>query len=96
MAYDPEEEEVRFLISWGDGKKEWTSFTSSGQNITLRHTWTNKGEFTIRTYAEDSNGIESPESTFTIKIPRNKIKYNSYIQNILKRFPLIKQIILLS
>ena len=77
-AVDPDNDDIRYHIDWGDGTKEVTEYYSSGSDLILKHTWTEKGLYTITVYAEDINGLSGLENTFTINIPRNKISIISF------------------
>jgi hypothetical protein len=82
-AIDPDEDDVRYIIDWDDGETETTPYESSGADVTVSHTWSEKGSYTITVQAEDINGLFSSESTFTVKIPRVR---SSYIPIFLRAF----------
>jgi len=74
-AVDPEGENVRYIINWGDGNSDTTSFAASGIDKTASHTWGPGGSYIIKARAEDSNGLIGPENTFDITIPRNRARF---------------------
>jgi hypothetical protein len=74
-AVDPEGDNVRFNINWGDGTTDETTFTSSGADLSVKHTWTGNKDFTIKVRAEDAIGAIGPESTADISIPRFKARF---------------------
>jgi len=63
QATDPENHNIRYTISWGDGIVETTGWTISGEEITLTHSWTEEGTYDISAKAEDERGAESEWST---------------------------------
>ena len=74
-AEDPDGDDVRFLINWGDGDSDTTTYVGSGDDQTASHSW--KGDekvFTLSVRAEDANGLAGPASTFDITIPRSRAK----------------------
>jgi len=86
---DPNDDAVMYIIKWGDGNSEWTEYSDSGEEITLKHTWNSKGKFTIKAKAIDINESESEWSEFIVTMPRNKyINSNFNLLGLLfDRFP---------
>ena len=76
-AIDPDGEDVRFHVDWGDGITHTTDYVASGTDKTVSHVWGSQGSYTITAYAEDENGAYGPTATWTVVIPRNKA--NNYI-----------------
>ena len=72
VSTDLDGEDVKYFIDWGDGNDEETIFYASGEMITVKHTFTKLGTLTITAYAQDINGIDGPEGTLKITMPRNK------------------------
>ena len=76
-AVDPDNDQVKFHIDWGDGNTEVTGLNPSGQDLTVTHTYSYTGDeqtYTIKAKAEDSNGLFGPESTEPIVISRAKAR----------------------
>jgi hypothetical protein len=71
-SIDPQGDEVRFHIDWGDGNSESTSYVHSGWDKEVSHKWNSVDEYTIEAYAEDDWGNCGPSETFTVIIPRDK------------------------
>jgi hypothetical protein len=95
-SVDPEGHDVRFLIDWGDGESETTSFTGSGTDMTASHAWSEKGTYTLTVKAEDEFGALSFETSGKITIPRNKIINNpflNWLQCHPNMFPLLQKLI---
>lgn len=58
-AIDPDGNNVRYHIEWGDGKITLTSFKKSGEKVMVAHTWHAVGKYTIKAKAIDEYGAES-------------------------------------
>ena len=58
VAEDYDGDQIKYFIDWGDENTEWTDFYDSGEEITLTHSWDNKGDFEITSKAEDILGNE--------------------------------------
>jgi hypothetical protein len=87
---DLNEDPVMYIVEWGDGFTEWTEYCDSGEEIPLRHTWNEKGNYTIKAKAIDINGAESGWTYFVIEIPRARA--TSYLW-FLKCFPLLERLL---
>lgn len=70
-------DDVYYMVSWGDSVSEWLGPYDSGETVTLTHTWTMPGDYTIKVKAKDTENLESgwsPSSSITIlAIPRIEI-----------------------
>ena len=76
-ADDPDNDQVKYHIDWGDGNSETTDLSASGAAKAVSHTYEcTDGEYDviIKAYAEDINGLIGPENTQSITVPRNKAK----------------------
>jgi hypothetical protein len=56
---DPQDSDVFYMVSWGDGVSDWLGPYSSGETVTFMHTWTAAGDYNITVKAKDSEGLES-------------------------------------
>ena len=93
-AVDLDNDQVKYIIDWGDGKNETTTMNPSGTDVKVSHSWDNSGTCIIKAKAQDSNGSIGPESTKTVKIPRTRaITWNFIIMKILERFPLLERML---
>ncbi len=86
-ATDPSSDPVMYIIDWGDDNTEWTEYGDSGIEFTLKHTWNENGEYTIKAKAIDFNGAESDWGEHTVTMPKNKFLMNTLIQSLIERFP---------
>lgn len=93
-AVDPNGDQVKYIIDWGDGKTETTALNPSGVDVIVSHTWSKKGVYTIKAHAQDEYGSDGPESSKSVTIPRNKaVTLYSLITKVLERFPLLERIL---
>jgi len=90
---DPNGDDVKYHIFWGDGDSDTTIFYNSGSNVKVKHFWSEGGEYTIKAATEDTDGLFGPWSTFEITMPRNIISFKTIVQRHLDRFPNLFQII---
>jgi hypothetical protein len=58
-SMDPDGDTVKYYIDWGDGNTDETGFNPSGTDVTVSHSWSASGKYTITAYAEDSTGKTS-------------------------------------
>jgi hypothetical protein len=92
-ATDPDGNDVRYHIDWGDSNSEITRFGESGTDIMVSHIWEVDGTYTITAQAEDVFGELGPQQTKTVTIPRYKnYNYDFNIFNFLfERFLMLLQ-----
>ena len=84
---DPFEEHVYSKTSWGDGNEDILGPFDLDTNVTFFNTWSETGEFIIKAKLIDGYGLESPEYTYEMIIPRSKslnknsilVLFNRYI-----------------
>ena len=94
-ATDPDGNDVRYHIDWGDSNSEITRFGESGTDIMASHIWEADGTYTITAQAEDAFGQIGPPKTKTVTIPRYKTyNHNLNVLNILfERFLILLQVL---
>lgn len=93
VATDPDGDDICYFVDWGDNTTSgWTEYVASG--VTLKHTWSEKGTYTITAKAKDVFDAEGPEGTLEVTMPRNRVLYNSLflrflerLEGLLERFP---------
>jgi hypothetical protein len=71
---DPNGDNVKYYVDWGDGNTEWTGFNESGVEVILTHSWSEKGNYSIRAYAVDIYGEVSDWGFLEVTMPKS---YNS-------------------
>ncbi|UCF12917.1 MAG: right-handed parallel beta-helix repeat-containing protein [Thermoplasmatales archaeon] len=97
-ATDPNGDDVFYYIEWSDGNiEDWIGPYPSGEEITLNHTWNEKGTYIIRAKAKDISGAESEWGTLEVSLPVKQLLINQlftrFIEKFVERFPLLQQII---
>jgi hypothetical protein len=89
---DPDGDMVRYHIDWGDGPTQTTGWNPPCTVVSVTHTYTTQGTFTITAYAEDEHGNVGPSTTFTVEMPRDK-SINLPFLNFLQQHPNLFQMI---
>jgi len=86
---DPDDDPVMYLIDWGDNNTDWTEYCDSGDEIKLKHTWDEQGDYTIKAKAKDIFDAESDWGTLEVTMPKNKaFNFNfNLLSWLLERFP---------
>ncbi|UCD13331.1 MAG: PQQ-like beta-propeller repeat protein [Thermoplasmatales archaeon] len=73
VSEDPDGDDIYYYIDWGDDNaEEWIGPYCSGKEITLNHTWSKKGKYTIKAKAKDPLDFESDWSILEVTMPKNK------------------------
>ena len=89
QSIDPDGDDVKFFIDWGDDIVEWTDFYNSGVDVEVKHIWIDKGIYIIRAKARDINGAESEWAEFEVSMSRDKSISSSPLLRFLERYPLL-------
>jgi len=57
---DPDGDNIAYQFNWGDANiSSWSSYVSSGTSVSMSHSYSFEGTYTIRAQAKDINGTES-------------------------------------
>ncbi|DAC71960.1 MAG TPA: hypothetical protein DSN98_07730 [Thermoplasmata archaeon] len=60
ITTDPDSDDVSYYIDWGDGTNSgWYGPFTSGMIVTLNHTWSQSGTYTMKVKAKDIHDLES-------------------------------------
>jgi outer membrane protein assembly factor BamB len=86
---DPDGDSLSYYVDWGDGSTSgWIGPYPSGDAVTLSHTWTLKGTYTMKAKARDIYGNESGWGILKVTMP---LSYESphfrLLAWLLERFP---------
>jgi hypothetical protein len=73
---DPDGDDLRFIIKWGDNSSNITEYIQSGTDFSISHKWVEEGNYEIKVKAEDIHGSLSPENTFDVIIPRTRASHH--------------------
>ncbi|KYK25164.1 hypothetical protein AYK24_10465 [Thermoplasmatales archaeon SG8-52-4] len=91
---DPESDEVRYYINWGDDtNSDWIGPFESGEIVNKSHKWIETGSYIIKVKAKDVYEEESPETILIVTMPRNKVLFNSLFFKLFERFPFIQRLL---
>ena len=85
---DPDENETLYYdFSWGDTQTSgWIGPYAPGVTVTANHTWSMKGDYTVKVKAKDKYGLESAWSNATnVKMPY--IPPRPFLTWLLEHFP---------
>jgi len=95
-ATDPDGDDIKYFIDWGDKNTKWTGYNPSGTEIKVKHSWSKEGTYNITAKAKDIYGTEGPEGTLTVVMPNTKpfsFNFNLpgwFFERFLNAFPLLK------
>ncbi len=80
QSTDPDNDDIKFIIDWGDGNINETDCYSSGESVILCHTYHDKGIFIIKAKVKEctDDGLESAWETLEINIPRSRLLINNH------------------
>ncbi len=92
-SVDPDGDDVRYHIDWGDNTSDITGYASSGINVTIYSGWDLAGKYTIIARANDVYGAISNETIFNITIKKNKSIQNTLFLRFLDHFPLLHRLL---
>jgi hypothetical protein len=87
VTTDPDGDDVKYIIDWGDGDSDTTNLNPSGTDVLVDHVWIEKGTYTITAKAEDEHFSVSSQTTLTITITKSKTASNTLFYSLLDRFP---------
>jgi len=90
-ATDPDQDHLSCYIEWGDNTTtDWTGPFASGDSISVTHSWSIKGTYTVRVKVKDEHGAESQWATLDVKMPTSFVFTHPFIQWLLERFPMLQ------
>lgn len=86
-ATDPDGDDVYLFIDWADNStKDWIGPFSSGEQVTVNHTWSSDGVYLVKIKAKDLDGDESEWEQLKVTMPKAKTiqlsLYNWILKNI--------------
>ena len=88
VAIDPEDDDVYYYISWGDGtNEEWIGPYASGEEIIVSHTWTKRDTYNLKAKAKDIYDQESDWASMDVQMPKANNVLFTLLQSLLQRFP---------
>ena len=101
MSTDADGHDLYYRVNWDDGNDTgYTGPYTSGETMTLVHSWKTKGTYMIKAWAQDTHGAESGQATFKLKILTNADKDKSrnlllseILVRLIEHFPLLNKIL---
>jgi LPXTG-motif cell wall-anchored protein len=81
VTTDPDADDVRYMIAWGDGIQNTTYLYTSGQNFQRSHHWTTYGFYTISVSAQDALDATSNITKMMITVDVEYIGSLGYLIN---------------
>ncbi len=95
VSTDADGHDLYYRVNWDDGHETgYIGPYSSGETITLSHSWKNKGDYWIKSWAKDTMGDESNQASHKLVILTNKVK-TAQIYRFLERFPILTRLLYL-
>jgi outer membrane protein assembly factor BamB len=80
--------DVFYQIDWGDGSiTDWIGPYDSGESIIMNHSWSDKGTYTIKARAKDTDNNWGPWGELEVTMPYSYEAQFPFIQWLLERFP---------
>ncbi len=93
VTTDPNSDDVYYYINWDDGTSEkWIGPFSSGEEVTVNHTWTKKCKYEIRARAKDTDGLRGAIGSLKATMSRTRV-YNLGYHWFLERFPMLGRLL---
>jgi hypothetical protein len=89
-AVDPDGDSVYIYIEFCDGciDAQWHGPLASGEELTISHSWEQKGQYTIRAQSKDDSGDKSDWSSLPVIMPYSFNKpLLDYLDLMVQRFP---------
>jgi hypothetical protein len=69
---DPDNDQVKYMVEWGDGVHQSTNLGASGWKASIAHSWNAQGNYDIKSKSIDARGAESSWSTpLTVSISKS-------------------------
>jgi hypothetical protein len=89
ITTDVDGDQLYYTIEWGDGQNNtWIGPYTSGQPVTIPHTWAQKGTYTVRAIAKDVHNAESDWATLEVTMPFSyNIPFQPFWQRFFELFP---------
>lgn len=94
QSTDPDGDDIKYLVNWGDGSSEETDCYPSGTPVTVCHTYSETGGYKICVRAQDClDGLIGPEATLSVTIPRNRVKMSLCLFRLIEMFPIFQKLL---
>jgi hypothetical protein len=79
--------QLYYLIDWGDGTTtDWLGPYTSGESLTISHSWSAKGTYFITARAKDTGNLWGPWGNLSVTMPYEPPQFR-LLEWLLERFP---------
>jgi outer membrane protein assembly factor BamB len=93
-SIDPNGDDVKFLIEWGDGSSEETRYIQSGKTMIMWHSWSERRDYAIEARAMDTDGQVGNWNILRVTISKDKaVNFNSLSLKFLEKFPFLQKLL---
>ncbi len=93
-SIDPDGDDVYYYVDWDDEIiEEWIGPYSSGKEIIINHSWSERGKYTIKAKAKDIRNSESDWGYLEVNMPRTRTTTYLWYQWLKDKYPLLEVII---
>jgi len=96
LTSDPDGDKIYYFINWDDGTNtSWIGPYYHNEEVTVSHTWTTKGTYTVSAKVKDYYGSESNWSYLEVTMPRsisNNLLIKRLFELLPKAFPILRYI----
>ncbi|MFA5101710.1 MAG: nitroreductase family protein [Candidatus Thermoplasmatota archaeon] len=77
VSTDPDGDDLSYFVDWDDGTNSgWVGPSTSGTMMTLNHTWSQPGTYTIRGKARDTQSLENKWTSLEMTIEGPRLELN--------------------
>lgn len=84
ITTDPDGNNVYYYVDWGDENNTgWLGPYLSGEEISLKHKWLEKGTYAIKVKAKDTYDEESDWASLEVTLPKSRFVFNSILPRLL-------------
>ena len=95
---DPEEDDISYMFSWGDGTYSgWIGPVESGEQASAKKTWNSQGNYEVRVLAKDIHGkVSAWSDPLSVTMPRNRAvtsPFLKFLQSYSNLFPILRYIL---
>ena len=84
-AVDPDDNDLYYYIDWGNGTIETKGPYTSGNTLKVKHTWIERGKYTIKVRSRDTYDEKSDWVSLEVSMPNNNI--NSHMLKLFNNYP---------
>lgn len=76
VSTDEDNDDIFYIIDWGDGTKTMSDYLPSGESFKAIHKWKESGKYTIKVTADDGQAVSHNEVTITVDKPIIPVENN--------------------